>query len=54
MKKPDEPAFRQISIRVSPAQWRKLREYALAQNTTLQALFLDSVTATVAKKGIKL
>jgi hypothetical protein len=47
------PEVRRITTEVSANQWRRLREYALAENTTLQAIVVESIVAYMARKGIK-
>jgi hypothetical protein len=53
-QKPDEPEFRRVTTIFTSAQWRKLREYALAENTSLQAIVVESVIESMARKGVKL
>jgi hypothetical protein len=52
-KNPDQDV-RRITTEVSTSQWRRLREHALAENTTLQAIVVESIVAYMAEKGIKL
>jgi hypothetical protein len=49
-----EPPVKRVTTEFSEVQWRRLREYALAENTTLQAIVVESVVANMALKGVKL
>ena len=55
-KQPTDPAtdFKRVTVTFQTSDWRKMRQYALAEDTSLQAIITESVAAWMAKKGVKL
>ena len=43
-----------VSTRLTRRQWRQVKDFALDEETTIQALFVEALAEKMARKGITL
>jgi hypothetical protein len=48
------PPLKMVSTRLTRRQWRQIKEFALDEETTIQALFVEALAEKMARKGITL
>jgi hypothetical protein len=51
---PDKQALKKVTVLLTARQWRQVKEFALDESTTLQALVVKGLAAEMARKGITL
>ncbi len=48
------PQLKMVSTRLTRRQWRQIKDFALDEDTTIQALFVEALAEKMARKGITL
>jgi hypothetical protein len=48
------PQLKMVSTRLTRRQWRQIKDFALDEETTVQALFVSALAEKMARKGITL
>jgi len=48
------PQLKVVSTRLTRRQWRQIKDFALDEETTIQALFVEALAEKMARKGITL